>query len=155
MAIDRKLLTKNEFFASIDAAALDAFASAGELKTFPDGDVVGTEMSQNDEIYLVVEGQLIHTFALADAGSGLDDFIIGPGEIGNAVRLFSSLPSYMTCVAGGDVKVVAWQGDDMKAICDQRPDVGYRLVCRAAGIFYERALRVNQMLLDNMSWGLG
>ena len=45
----------------------------------------------------------------------------------------------------------AWR---LLQICERHPEVGYRLVCKVASAFYEQSLRVNQMLLDNVSWGL-
>ncbi len=154
MAIDRKLVENGKFLATLEPAVLEEFLAAGELKTFEDGDIVFAELEESDEIYLVVEGHLRHTFALAEAGSGLEDFVIGPGESSNLVRLFAHGPNHMTCVAEGGVQSVAWKADAVKAICERHPEVGYRLVSRAAGVFYERALRINRMLLDNMSWGL-
>ena len=154
MPIDRDLLKQSELFSTMDEEVLDEFAIAGETQTYGDGDVVFAEMADSDEIYLVLEGQLTHTFALVDAGTGPDNLLVGPGEISNAVRLFAVGPNYVSCVATGDVKVVAWKSDAWRAICERHPVVGYHLVSRVAGIFYERAIRVNQMLLDNMSWGL-
>jgi CRP/FNR family cyclic AMP-dependent transcriptional regulator len=154
MTVDQECLKKNEFFASIDEAVLDEFVSAGELKTFSDGDIVFAELAESDELYLVTGGQLSHSFALADADAGLDDVLLGPNEISNAARLFADGPNAVTCVAVGDVTVVAWKADEFNAICERHPAVGYRIVRMAAAVFYERALRVNRMLLDNMSWGL-
>jgi CRP-like cAMP-binding protein len=154
MSVDQECLKQNEFFASVDSAVLEEFVAAGELKVFADGDIVFAEMAESDEIYLVTRGQFSLSFALADADSGLDDVIIAPNEIINAVRLFADGPNAGTCVAVGDVTVVAWKADAMKAICERHPALGYRFVCMVAAVFYERSLRVNRMLLDNMSWGL-
>jgi CRP/FNR family cyclic AMP-dependent transcriptional regulator len=154
MSVDQECLKKNALFASVDEAVLEEFVAAGELKAFADGDIVFAEMAQSDEIYLVTRGQFSISFALADADSGLDDIIIGPNEIINAVRLFTDGPNAATGVAVGEVTVVAWKAEEMKAICERHPAVGYRIVRMAAAVFYERSLRVNRMLLDNMSWGL-
>jgi CRP-like cAMP-binding protein len=154
MAIDRELIGEAKIFAELSDQVVDEFAAAGKEVTFADEEVVYAELTESTGIYLVVEGELRHTFALANAGAEMEDFMTGPGEISNAVRLFADGPDFVSCLAEGDVRVISWEKDAVRAICDRHPDAGYRIVCRIAAILCQRMLRFNQLLLDNMSWGL-
>ena len=72
----------------------------------------------------------------------------------NAVRLVAEGPNYVSCVAQGATRVLVWKAASWKAICKRHPAVGYELATRVAALLVGRVMRLNQMILDNVSWGL-
>ncbi len=154
MAIDREWLKQNAELPPMDDAVLDEFAAAAREVTYADGDVVYAEMGEFDDILLVVEGALAHQFALADFGQDNEDLKANKGEFSNAVSFITEAPNTVSCVAEGDVKALAWKADSWKEICDRHPEVGYKLAVQISAMMVRRLLRVNELLLDNVSWGL-
>ena len=106
------------------------------------------------EIYFVLEGEISHPFALANAGEDLEPIVIGPGELSNAVALVDAGPAYISCTAAIDVRLLVWQANAWRDICDQNPAVGYGMASAVARMLVHRLQQLNQRLLDRVEWGI-
>lgn len=154
MSLGIEALRKCELFDACDDALLEEVLAQGEERAYAAGDLVYAEEVECDELYLVLEGRLLHTFALLDA-AGVDyELAVGPGEVSNAVRFLTEGPSYIGCVAGTDTKVMVWNAQEAAEFWDRHPEVGYRIVTGIAKLLYRRQQQLNQVILDRVSWGL-
>jgi CRP-like cAMP-binding protein len=154
MSVGIETLRKSGLFDACDDALLEQVRAQGKERTYAAGDLVYAEMAQSDELYLVLEGRLRHTSALLDA-AGVDyDMPVEPGEVSNVVRFLAEGPSYISCVADTDTKVLVWKAQEAAEFWDQHPEIGYRVVTAIAKRLHQRLQQMNQIILDRMSWGL-
>ncbi len=79
---------------------------------------------------------------------------VEPGEVSNLVRFLAEGPSYLSCVADTDTKVLVWKAQEAAEFWDSHPEVGYRVVTGIAKLLYGRLQQLNQIILDRVSWGL-
>ena len=63
-------------------------------------------------------------------------------------------PSYLSCVADTDSKVLVWKAEEAARFWDQHPEVGYQVVTNIARLLYQRLRHLNQVILDRVAWGL-
>ncbi len=154
MSTGIEALRKSGLFDACDDALLERMLEQGEERTYAAGEQVFAEMSECDELYMVVEGRLRHTSALLDA-AGVDyDMPVEPGDVSNVVRILAAGPSYISCVADTDSKVLVWDAQQAAGFWDQHPEVGYRVVTAIAKRLNQRLQQLNQIILDRVSWGL-
>ncbi len=154
MSVGIEALRKSELFATCDDALLAEILAQAEERTYAAGDVVYAEMAESDELYLVVEGRLLHSSALLDAAGVEYRMAVGPGEASNLVRFLAEGPSYLSCAADTDTKVLVWKAQEAAEFWDQHPEIGYRVVTGIAKLLYRRLQQLNQIILDRVSWGL-
>ncbi len=154
MSVGIEALRTCELFDACDDALLEEVLAQAEERAYAPGDVVYAEEAEADELFLVLEGRLRHTFALLDA-AGVDyELTVGPGEVSNAVRFLTEGPSYVGCVADTDTTVLVWKAPEVADFWDKHPEVGYRIVTGIARLLYQRQQQLNQVILDQVSWGL-
>jgi CRP-like cAMP-binding protein len=154
MSLGIEALKTCELFDGCDDALLAEILADGRERTYHAGDVVYSEGAEHDEVYLVLEGRLLHTFAVLDA-AGVDyDLAVEPGEISNEARFLSDEPSYVGCVADTDTKGIAWKVEDAVGFCNRHPEVGYPIMTSIARLLNRRFQQLNQVILDRVAWGL-
>ena len=154
MSVGIEALRKCELFDACDDALLEEVREQGEEREYAAGDLVYAERAEHDELYLVLEGRLRHTFAVLDA-AGVDyEMAVEPGEVSNEARILTAGPSYVSCMADTDTKVMVWNAQEALEFWDQHPEVGYRIVTSVARLLYRRLQQLNQIILDRVSWGL-
>lgn len=154
MSVGIEALRKCELFDACDDALLEEVLAQGEERAYAAGDLVYAEEVECDELYLVLEGRLLHTFAVLDA-AGVDyEMAVEPGEVSNEARILTEGPSYVSCVADTDSTVMVWKAQEAVAFWDRHPEVGYRIMTSVAKLLYRRLQQLNQIILDRVSWGL-
>ena len=154
MSVTIEALRKCELFDACDDALLRDVLAQSKEREYSAGDVVYAEMAESDEMYLVLEGRLLHTSALLEAAGVDAEMAVEPGEISNLVRFIAEGPSYLSCVADADTKVLVWNAEEAVALWDKHPEIGYRVVTAVARLLYRRLGQLNQVILDRVSWGL-
>ena len=155
MSIDREWLKKHSAFPEMNDALLDALLNIASEREYADRDVIYTELEDFDEVLLVTNGSLHQRSALFDFEEEPDEMKVMVGHFSNEVRLVSDLPSTLTCTAHGNVKVLCWQTSDLKEFCEKNPEIHFQIVKKIASEVVRRLYGMNQMLLNNVSWGLG
>ncbi len=154
MSIGIEALRKSGLFDACDDALLERVLAQAKERDYAAGDVVYDEMAQSDELHLVVEGRLRYTSALLDS-AGVDyDMAVEPGDVSNLVRFIAEGPSYLSCVADTDTKVLVWKAQEAIAFWDQHPEVGYGVVTATAKSLHRQVEQLNQIILDRVAWGL-
>ncbi len=154
MSVGIEALRKCGLFDAADDALLEKVLAQGEERSYAAGDQVFAEMSESDELYLVLEGRLRYTSALLDAAGVEYDMVAEPGGVANLVRFIAEGPSYISCLAETDTRVLVWKAKEAIAFWDSHPEVGYRVVTATAKQLHGRLQQLNQIILDRVSWGL-
>ena len=154
MSVGIEALRKSELFEACDDALLEKVLAQAEEREYAAGEQVYAEMAESDELYLVIEGRLLHTSALLDAAGVEYDMVEEPGNVANLVRFIAEGPSYISCLADTDTRVLVWKAKEAIAFWDRHPEVGYRVVTATAQLLHRRLQQLNQIILDRVSWGL-
>ncbi len=154
MSVGIEALRKSELFEACDDALLEKVLAQAEEREYAAGEQVYAEMAESDELYLVIEGRLLHTSALLDAAGVEYRMAVEPGEASNLVRFLAEGPSYLSCVADTDTKVLVWKAQEAAEFWDAHPEVGYRVVTAISKLLYQRLQQLNEIVLDRVSWGL-
>lgn len=154
MTVGIEALRESKLFDACDDALLEKVLAQSEERSYAAGDLVYAEMAESEELYLVLEGRLRYESALLDA-AGVDYRMVDePGDVSNLVRFIAEGPSYLSCVADVDTRVLVWKAQDAIAFWDRHPEVGYRVVTAIAKNFHQRVQQLNQIILDRIAWGL-
>ena len=154
MSVAIEALRKSGLFDAVDDALLENVLEQGEARMYAAGEPVFAEMAESDELYLVLEGRLRYESALLEA-AGVDyDMVVEPGDVGNLMRFIAAGPSYLSCVADVDTKVLVWKAQEAIEFWDQYPEVGYRVVTAIAKLLHKQVQQLNQIILDRVAWGL-
>ena len=154
MSVGIEALRKSELFDACDDALLEKVLAQAEEREYAAGEQVYAEMAESDELYFVTEGRLLHTSALLDAAGVEYRMAVEPGEASNLVRFLAEGPSYLSCVADTDTKVLVWKAQEAAEFWDNHPEVGYRVVTAISKLLYRRLQQFNEIILDRVSWGL-
>ncbi len=154
MSVGIEALRKSALFDACDDALLERVLAQAEERTYAVGDQVYAEMAESDELFLVIEGRLLHTSALLDAAGAEYRMTVEAGEVSNLVRFLAAGPSYLSCVADTDTKVLVWKAQEAAEFWDKYPEVGYQVVTAISKQLYQRVQQLNQLILDRVSWGL-
>ena len=154
MPTSLELLKGTALFQEFSDDALERFLTTAETRTYQADDIVFVEMSEGDEIYLILDGQATVQFALANADEQFEIVTLGPGQILGEVSFFEQGQRSATVIAETDLEVMVWDCASWRQICEEDPEVGYRLVLGLGRILCERLRRWNIRILNNVSWGM-
>jgi len=149
-----ELLETTPPFNEFDGAILDRFHTTANEKQFSPGEVLFHEMSQGDEIYFIVEGNIRMSVELASAYHMIEEIEGGPGELAGEGRFIADGPRPATVTAITPVSALVWSVDDWKTIADENPLVGYQLAVFAGQVLFARVGKLKNHLINDMSWGI-
>jgi CRP-like cAMP-binding protein len=147
------VLRKAPLFRDVPDEALRRFAALGTTRDYPAGEIIFAEMTEGDEIFLVLEGTISAQLALANADQSYEIIKLGPGEVFGEVAFVDETQRSATVTAETDVRVLVWRREDVHAACEKDPQLGYRLMYGIARVLAQRLRRWNVRLLENSLWG--
>lgn len=154
MTEEREWLKRCEVFAELEDEALERFAAGATWRRYAAGDVLVAEMQENDEIFLLVEGQAVGRFILTGPDNRQAFAEWGPGDLAGVAAFVTRIPHPGTITAETDVTALVWPASFWRAEAERDPAVGYRLAMGAARILVDRTVEWSLNLLDRVSWGL-
>ena len=108
MSTARALLENSRPFNEFDEATLSRFHSAAGEQIFAPGDVLFHELSEGDEIYFIVEGDIRMSVELASAYHMVEEIEGGPGELVGEGRFIADGPRPATVTAASQVTALVW-----------------------------------------------
>jgi CRP-like cAMP-binding protein len=153
MTRDAELLSRTQLFQGLPTEVLERFAALGTHRRYKAGDVVFAEMSEGDELFLILEGEAGVQLALANRDPAYDMIRLGPGELLGEVSFVEKGQRSATVTAESDLEVLVWDCDAWRQECDRDPRVGYPLALGFARILAARLRRWNVKLLEESLWG--
>ena len=135
--ISPELLRRFPYFAQISDASLKAIAMLAEEKTGPAGTQVFNEGDPAKTLNIIVRGQVNIEYTLGNGERRTVDSLVA-GDI----LLWSALiePYYATSVGTTtqETQLVAIDAPKLRALCEQDPQVGYRLTIQVAKLLAHR-----------------
>jgi CRP-like cAMP-binding protein len=153
MSSELDILRETELFRGLPEQVLEHFASLGERRSYRAGDVVFVEMSEGEEIFLVLQGTASVQLALANKDTPYDIVELGPSETFGEVSFVERGQRSATVIAETDLDVLVWSCDSWHAECEKDPRVGYHLVLGIARVMARSLRRWNVKVLNESHWG--
>lgn len=141
------------FTGSPETLINELYISSG-IRTWQAGQTIRTEQSEDDEIFLVVEGEVRSEIVLCNAYQELGYSIVKPGSFLGLYHFIEAGPHPVTMTAQTDVTAMVWQGKDFRRIIECDPASSYQTALFVARQLYRQSQQLNTYLLDNVCWGL-
>lgn len=141
-------------FQQLPEPTLARLAERAEPRRFAAGDHLFFETQPGDEVFLLADGRVRIEIALANQDDSYEVAILGPGEIMGEICLIRPTNRSATGTAETDVSVLVWQGRELRAMCEADHHLGYHLMLEVAKIMWDRLVKLNNRVLDSVSWGL-
>ena len=155
MTEKREILKANPLFKSFSDDVLDRFLNAAETRAYSAGEVIFAELSEGDEIFMILEGEVSAEIALANADQTVEIQTGSAGEVfGEGCFFKPNLQRYVTVTAKTPTTLWVWKGAFWREIAESNFEVGYRLALGFGVSFLERLRHWNTRILENVSWGL-
>ena len=154
MSTARALLETSLPFSEFDELILNRFRDVAKQEQFSADEVLFHELSQGDEIYFIVEGNIRMSVELASAYHMVEEIEGGPGELVGEGRFIADGPRPATVTAISAVTALVWSVDDWRKIADEFPQVGYRLAVFAGQVLFARVGKLKEHLINDISWGM-
>lgn len=156
MTEKREILKANPLFTSFSDDILDRFLNSAETRTYAPGDIIFAELSEGDEIFMILEGEVKAEVALANADQNLEIQTGSSGEVfGEGCFFKPNVTRYATVTSQTPTTLYVWKSKVWREIAESNFEVGYRLAVAIARKFLERLRHWNTTILENVSWGLG
>ena len=156
MARTREILKSHPLLNSFNDDIIDRFFNSAETRRYSAGEIIFAELSEGNEIFMILEGEATAEMALANADQNLEIVKFSAGELfGEGCFFEANVPRYATIASKTASTVLVWQSEAWREIAESNFEVGYRLASRIAITFLERLRHWNTRILENVSWGLG
>jgi PPM family protein phosphatase len=155
MAGKRDILKRNPLFKGFSDDIIDRFLNSAETRTYSAGDIIFAELSEGNEIFMILEGEVIAEVALVNADQNLEILTLSAGEVfGEGCFFEQNLQRYATMTSKTASTVLVWKSEIWREIAESNFEVGYRLAVGITRIFLERLRHWNTRIVENISWGL-
>ena len=155
MAPGLETVRTNPLFEGFSDGIMNRFLNSAETRRYAPGEIIFAELSEGNEIFMIVEGDAIAEVALTGPDQNLEIVTFSPGvSFGESCFFKPNVPRYATVTAKSALTVLVWQSASWREIAESDFEIGYRLAVRIAQIFLERLRRWNIRLVENISWGL-
>ncbi len=146
----------NPLFEGFSNAMLEPFIHIGETRTYAPGDVLFKELSDGDEIYLILDGRAsVNCSGVQENQPAVEIITVGRGEILGEISFIEDGPRSATVVADTLLKTRVWKASAWRSLSEQNPEIGYRLTLGIAKLLCARVRRSNIQvaLLNKILWG--
>jgi CRP-like cAMP-binding protein len=155
MAQVREILKANPLFEGSSNGIIDRCLNPAEIRRYSPGEIIFAELSEGNEIFMIVEGEASVAVALLNDDQSLEIITYSVGDVfGEGCFFKPNLPRYATVTAKSNTTVLVWHSDNWREIAESDFELGYRLAVRITRNFLERLRRWNLKVVENTSWGL-
>ncbi len=143
-----KILATIPWFLDLKPFQLERLARCASIRNVPAGTELFHEGDRTDGLYILLEGEIILEIHVPQKGSlklmvaeALD--IIGWTSLTPVVRNRTS-----TARISKDARLLAFNGDALRLLCDEDHDIGYVIMRRVANVAASRLLITRLQLFD-------
>jgi CRP-like cAMP-binding protein len=149
-----ELLKTNQILSDLKQEVLEEFARTAKECSYKAGDILNAELVHGDKIFLIAEGTVRVGVELKSDGDEFDHLLKQPGELVGLANFIDESFSHVTETAATDLKVLAWDASEIRAICEAHPEAGYKISMGISKMLINSIMHFNMHLLDSMEWGL-
>jgi CRP-like cAMP-binding protein len=142
-----RLLARHPFFAGLDPDDAGFVARCGINRVVGEGGFLFRAGDQADQFYVVRSGRVAVELYAPGRGPLILD-AVGEGAVLDAAWLIPPYRWQFDARAVTSVRVVALDATCLRARCEERPALGYRLMQRTAMIMQQRLEAARVRLLD-------
>lgn len=135
------------FLESMPTAVRQLIEPLGKTRHFPPGTRLFREGEPHDDIHLVVDGRVRLEMFVRERGR-LPLLTVGPGDLLGWSPLLGDHPMTATATALMSVETLAFDGEQLKALCEANHEVGYWLMRQIVQVLSQRLLATRLQLLD-------
>ena len=150
----RAILKQSVPFNEFDDHILNRFIAEAREQHFSAGEVLYHELSEGDQIYLILEGEIRISVELASAHHMAEDIEGRQGELVGEGCFVAEGRRPATVTATSDLKTLVWNASSWKEIAREHPEVGYRLAVYAGQVLFSRVEKLRDHLINDISWGI-
>jgi CRP-like cAMP-binding protein len=155
MVRTREILKSHPLLKSFSDDIIDRFLNSADTRRYSAGEIIFAELSEGNEIFMILEGEATAEVSLANADQNLEIVNFSAGEVfGEGCFFKASVPRYATVTSKTASALLVWQSEAWREIAESDFEVGYRLAVGITRIILERLRHWNIRLLENISWGL-
>lgn len=134
-----------ELFSTLDDSEIgnlaQALAQSCQVESFEAGDTIFSQGEHRKKLYIIIEGQvsLQRAFYIGGREATTPVAVLGKGRaMGWTALLYG--PRYVTAsaICQKPTRVITIDGDDLRAILEEKPDVGFQVMARLACMLGDR-----------------
>ena len=145
-------LKEIKLFGGLTEEQRGAIERAGEIREYEAGDTIFSEGDEGTHIYGVLSGRVEISVALSNAAEQVPVHVATDGSVFGDFVLLERLPRSATVRAIKEVEVFAIAADDLEAVFQQEPGVGYTVMRNLCRILVERMRKTTTELRSSLMW---
>lgn len=155
MVRTREILKSHPLLNSFSDDIIDRFLNSADTRRYSAGEIIFAELSEGNEIFMILEGEATAEIGLANADQNLEIVNFSAGEVfGEGCFFKANMPRYATITSKTASTLLVWESEAWREIAESNFEVGYRVAVGLTRIFLERLRHWNIRLVENISWGL-
>lgn len=111
------------------------------VEAFKSGDAVFTQGEHTQRLYVILDGQVVlqRTFYLGERTATTPVAVLGKGRaMGWTAVLYGPRYSTASAVCQKPTRIISIEGDALRSLLEQEPDVGFRVIERLACMLGDR-----------------
>jgi len=148
------VLKNTELFRAIPDNLTRRIYESANIQNWKAGEVVRAEQSQDDQILLIVDGEVRSEVLLCNADQRVETVTNKAGQFLGLYHLIEAGEHPWSMTAKTDVKALVWQSTAWRTVFEQDPAIAYHTASYVARQLYRQAQHLSTYLLDNICWGL-
>jgi CRP-like cAMP-binding protein len=155
------LLKETDIFDQFSQSQLELVATIGKEKSFTAGDLIIREGTDNDELYIIAEGQVhiqVNPSLVSKSNHTADSdktiATLRRGQSFGEIALVDQGLRSASAVAGeGIVRVVEFEREALLRICQDYPQLGYRLMYNLASDLAMKMRTTGLQIREHLLYG--
>ena len=140
-------ISGNEFFAGLDAEAIEFLGAHCVDKQLSAGQVLFQQGDDARSFYLILDGHLSLEIPAIE-GPALELQDLGPGQVAGWSWLIPPKRWHFQARARTRVALLEFDGEAILARCEADPRFGYKLIKRFSGLMSERLQFARRKMMD-------
>jgi small-conductance mechanosensitive channel/CRP-like cAMP-binding protein len=121
----RRVLTRVDFLAALEAPQLDALANVARQRPYAPDEIIVRQGERGDEFFVVARGEV--AVSVEDGGYATEVARLGPGSFFGEMSVMTGEPRTATVHAVGDVEIVVLDKQAFAPILDAAPEAAARI----------------------------
>ena len=153
MSREFELLKTSRIFKAVNDKVIQQLVKQGKVRTYQKDTILGVELAESDEIYLIIDGKVRIEVALDPSGTRLES---STGDFIGLLKFFKGekMQNSFTAAAKSDLRLICWKAALWRKICDEDVVTGYKLAMTIGSVLVERMRKWHVNILNSVSWGI-